>query len=211
MLPQSNHTEHTPSTVNQLSQIVHELTGIIHNLVSKVDVLCSRLGSQLLPSNEKNSCTPSVCCKCCTEYVYADQHATTAYRPIPAPRMSKVVGQTSSGTRSKPLGRQPSFDGSGDLNVFKRLFQEWADLNGWDDDHLITLWLKQCLTGAAKLSIIHYNIKDSKTLFEKLNNMYGGNALIQNYSNLLERRVKQPSESLSDLANDIQNGGSYLR
>ena len=77
-------------------------------------------------------------------------------------------------------------------------------MNGWDDDHLVTLWLKQCLRGAAKFSVIHYNIQDSKTPFEKLNNMNSGNVLIQHYSNLLERRVKQQNKSLSDLANDIQ-------
>ena len=181
-LPQSNHHEYTLNTVSHLSQVVHELTGIIHNLASKVDVLCSRLGSHFLPSKRENSYSPSACCKCHTEYVYADQHANTGYRPIPAPRMSKVVTQLSSVTRSKPLGRQPSFDGSEDLIVFKLLFQEWAELNGWDDDHLITLWPKQCLTGAAKMSVIHYNIKDSKTLFEKLSNMYGVNVLIQIYS-----------------------------
>ena len=181
-LPQSNHHEYTLNTVSHLSQVVHELTGIIHNLASKVDVLCSRLGSHFLPSNGENSYSPSVRCKCHTEYVYADQHANTGCRPTPAPRMSKVVTQSSSVTRSKPLGRQPSFDGSEDLTVFKLLFQEWAELNGWDDDHLITLWLKQCLTGAAKMSVIHYNIKDSKTLLEKLSDMYGGNVLIQSYS-----------------------------
>ena len=77
-------------------------------------------------------------------------------------------------------------------------------MNGWDDDHLITLWLKQCLTGAAKMSVLYYNIEDSKTLFEKLDNMYGGNVMVQKYSEVLERRVKQPSESMSDLANDIR-------
>ena len=53
-LPQSNHHEYTLNTVSHLSQVVHELTGIIHNLASKVDVLCSRLGSHFLPSNGEN-------------------------------------------------------------------------------------------------------------------------------------------------------------
>ena len=154
-LSQSNHNGHTLSTVNHLSQIVHELTGIVHNLASKVDVLCSRIGSQFLPSDGECSSTPSVCCKCHTEYFYADQHATKGYRPIPAPRLSKVVSQSSSVTRSKPLGHPPSFDGSGEITVFRLLFQEWADLNGWEnDDDTITPWLKQCLTGAAKMSLI---------------------------------------------------------
>ena len=203
-LSQSNHNGHTLSTVNHLSQIVHELTGIVHNLATKVDVLCSRIGSQFLPSDGEYSSTPSVCCKCHTEYVYADQHATQGYRPIPAPRLSKVVSQSSSVTRSKPLGHPPSFDGSGDITVFKLLFQEWADLNGWENDDTITLWLKQCLTGSAKMSILYYHITDSETLFKKLDNLYGGNVLIQTYSDLLEKRVKQPNECLSDLANDIQ-------
>ena len=203
-LPQSNHNEHAPSTGNHLSQIVHELTGIIHTLASKVDVLCSRLGSQCMPSNGEYEYNPSVCCKCKTEYLHTDRHAPQGYRPVPAPRMSKVVSQSSSAKISKPLGQPPSFDGSGDLTIFKLLFQEWANLNGWDNDHIITLWLKQCLTGAAKMSVLYYNIEDSKTLFEKLDNMYGGNVMVQKYSEVLERRVKQPSESMSDLANDIR-------
>ena len=90
-----------------------------------------------------------------TEYLYANQHATKGYCPIPAPCLSKVVSQSSSVTRSKPLGHPPSFDGSGEITVFRLLFQEWADLNGWEnDDDTITPWLKQCLTGAAKMSLI---------------------------------------------------------
>ena len=191
-------------TSTHLSHIVHELTDIIHNLASKVDELSSRLNGQCMPSNGENEHNPLVCCKCKTEYLYTDRHAAQGYRPVPAPRMSKVVSQSSSTNISKPLGQPPSFDGSGDLTVFKLLFQEWADLNGWDNDHVITLWLKQCLTGAAKMSVLYYNVIDSKTLFEKLDNMYGGNVLVQKYSDLLEQRVKQPYESMSDLAIDIR-------
>ena len=152
--------------------------------------------SQVSACNQHN-CQPN-------EYFYADQHATKGYRPIPAPRLSKVVSQSSSVTRSKPLGHPPSFDGSGDITVFKLLFQEWADLNGWENDDTITLWLKQCRTGSAKMSILYYHITDSKTLFKKLDNLYVGYVLIQTYSDLLEKRVKQPNECLTDLANDIQ-------
>ena len=34
--------------------------------------------------------------------------------------------------------------------------------------------------------------------------MYGGNVVVQKYSDLLEQRVKQPNESMLDLAIDIR-------
>ena len=96
------------------------------------------------------------------------------------------------------------FDGSGDLHVFKMLFKEWVELNDWNNDGIITQWLKQCLTGAAKMSILYDNFQDQSTIFDKLDNLYGGHVLIESYNDLLERRAKQPNERLSDLANDIR-------
>ena len=96
------------------------------------------------------------------------------------------------------------FDGSGDLHVFKMLFKEWVELNDWNNDGIITQWLKQCLTGAAKMSILYDNFQDQSTIFDKLDNVYGGHVLIESYNDLLERRAKQPNEHLSDLANDIR-------
>ena len=63
--------------------------------------------------------------------------------------------KSSSSYRSKPLGQQPMFDDSVDLHVFKMLFKEWVELNDWNNDVTITQWLKQCLTGAAKMNILY--------------------------------------------------------
>ena len=120
--------------------------------------------------------------------------------------MSTVIPQVAPQNvrRSKPLGDLPKFDGSGDLAVFKLLFQECIELNGWEDDKIITLWLKQCVTGSAKECILYENVKDSKTIFEKLDSRYGNHLLVQKYTIMLEKRYKRKNETMSDLANNIR-------
>ena len=54
------------------------------------------------------------------------------------------------------------------------------------------------------MSILYDNFQDQSTIFDKLDSVYGGHVLIENYNDLLERRAKQPNEHLSDLAYDIR-------
>ena len=194
-------------TYDQLCAIVHDLTDVIYNLASKVDLLATRVYGQPSPlqspsENEHNIYTDSNINNNAKRH--AEQRKPEGFCPVPAPCKNIVGNHVSLVTRSKPLGQSPTFDGSGDLQVFKLLFQEWVDLNGWENDTVITRWLKQCITGTAKQSIIYDNIQDSRTLFNKLEGIYSGDFLIQKYTVLLEKRFKKPDESLIDLANDIR-------
>ena len=64
--------------------------------------------------------------------------------------------------------------------------------------------MKQCVTGSAKECILYENVKDSKTIFEKLDSRYGNHLLVQKYTIMLEKRYKRKNETMSDLANDIR-------
>ena len=134
--------------------------------------------------------------------------SSASQRPVPAPRRRPceipVVDLPRRARACKPLGDLPKFDGSGDLTVFKLLFAECVELNGWEDEKIITLWLKQCLIGAAKECILYEQVSDSRTVFEKLENRYGNHLLVQKYTVLLDSRKKGQHESISDLANDIR-------
>ena len=123
---------------------------------------------------------------------------------IPA-AATPATSQMQSGARlSKPLTELPKFDGSGDLSSFKILFDEAVTLNGWQGESVKLIWLKQCVTGAAKQSILHESLTSCQQLWDILDNRYGTHLLEMKYTRLLERRQRQPNESINDLANDIR-------
>ena len=50
----------------------------------------------------------------------------------------------------EPLCELPSFDGSSNLKMFRHIFQEFCEMNGYVTEREVTFWLKQCLKGRAK-------------------------------------------------------------
>ena len=130
------------------------------------------------------------------------------FQPVPtAPAVvaTPATRQIQSSTRlSKPLTDIPKFDGSGDLSSFKILFDEAVTLNGWQEESVKLIWLKQCVTGAAKQSILHESLSTCQQVWDILDNRYGTHLLEMKYTTLLERRQRQPNESINDLANDIR-------
>ena len=199
--------------LQDMKRTLYDLTGSLKNLTSKIDLMSLGRDHQFQSSPIHQV----------PDYTLSDSSSDMSpprqsVRPIPAPRKSVALASTSTPAvstvipevalqnvrRSKPLGDLPKFDGSGDLAVFKLLFQECIELNGWEDDKIITLWLKQCVTGSAKECILYENVKDSKTIFEKLDSRYGNHLLVQKYTIMLEKRYKHKNETMSDLANNIR-------
>ena len=198
-----------------MKQTLHDLTGSLKSLTSKIELMSLERDHQFQSSPITRV----------PEYTLSDfssdlhpPQPQPKVRPVPAPRKSVVLSSAPNpvpavnidvdllkkARRSKPLGDLPKFDGTGDLTVFKLLFQECVELNGWEDDQIITLWLKQCITGAAKECILFEHITDSRSVFERLDSRYGNHLLIQKYTIILENRRKRRDETLSDLANDIR-------
>ena len=115
-----------------------------------------------------------------------------------APRKKKSKPMT-----TEPICNLPTFDGSGSLEQFKRLFTNGCRMNGWTDKAGIALWLQQCLRGRAR-DILYDECNQLEVLWERLTNRFGEHLLKQQYRRLLPNRKRQSGETLTRLADDIR-------
>ena len=97
----------------------------------------------------------------------------------------------------------PTFDGTGNLEQFKQLFSECCSINGWAEDTVKALWLKQCMRGRAR-DIVYDECSSLETLWERLRNRFGEHLLKQQYRRLLPNRKRQNGETLTQLVDDIR-------
>ena len=105
---------------------------------------------------------------------------------------------------SKPVTELPVFDGTGDLSTLKILFEECAVLNQLEGELITSIWLKQCLKGAARDAVLFEKLTSTDHIFQILESRYGSRLLRQKYDNMLDHRKKKPDESMAELANDIR-------
>ena len=105
---------------------------------------------------------------------------------------------------SKPVTELPTFDGSSDLAMFRIMFEECATLNRWEGEMVKSIWLKQCLRGAARDAVLFEKVTSTDHIFQILDSRYGSKVLVQKYDAILDHRKKKPNESMSELANDIR-------
>ena len=105
---------------------------------------------------------------------------------------------------SKPVTELPTFDGSSDLAMFRIMFEECATLNRWEGEMVKSIWLKQCLRGAARDAVLFEKVTSTDHILQILDSRYGSKVLVQKYDAILDHRKKKPNESMSELANDIR-------
>ena len=108
----------------------------------------------------------------------------------------------------QPLTREslcvlPTFDGSGNLKMFKQRFYEICQMNGWSTEKEITFWLKQCFRGRAK-DILYDECSELSLIWSRLDSRFGDHLMLQRYSISLPNRKRQSNEPLTKLADDIR-------
>ena len=124
----------------------------------------------------------------------AEQNVSQATRR--KPRSSKPL-------TSEPICPMPTFDGTGSLEQFRKLFGECCSINGWENQTGMALWLKQCLRGRAR-DILYDECNSLEIIWERLQGRFGEHLLTQQYRRDLPNRKRRNGESLTQLADDIR-------
>ena len=104
---------------------------------------------------------------------------------------------------AKPMKPQ-TYDGTSDWPNYLTQFELVATYNGWDEDEKLA-WLGNSLRGEAMSTLGRLDESDKESyssLVHYLNLRFGTDAEV--YQLLLERRVRNVDESLSQLANNIR-------
>ena len=123
---------------------------------------------------------------------YDDNYPRHPHHPIPAPNQPKM--------------KAPSYDGTTPWSDYLVQFELVAELNRWDN-HTRALYLATSLRGSAQSvlgDLDNIERHDYEALIDCLNQRFGSGNQSEMFRALLHNRVRQPKESLPDLAHEIR-------
>ncbi len=153
-----------------------------------------------------------------------DQRMHRVFRPpvvapdyrYPEDRMDRVnrrqpnIGHRAGNRVPAPANRDrtkpPLYDGTTSWTDYLVQFDLVAELNGWDQGSM-AMYLATSLRGAAQSvlgDLDEFGRRDYRTLVTSLNQRFGPQNQTQMFRALLRNRVRQPNETLPELAHEIK-------